>query len=55
MKKTVLISGAAGFLGWEPKMSREQGMKITFEHFKGLTKEELFKSEHKDFSQHIRS
>ena len=49
------ITLAKELLGWEPKMSREQGMKITFEYFKGLTKEELFKSEHKDFSQHIRS
>ena len=49
------ISLAKELLGWEPKMSREQGMKITFEYFKSLTKEELFKSEHKDFSKHIRS
>ena len=49
------ITLAKELLGWEPKMSREQGMKITFDYFKGLTKEELFKSEHKDFSQHIRS
>ena len=49
------ITLAKELLGWEPKMSREQGMKITFDYFKGLTKEELCKSEHKDFSQHIRS
>ena len=49
------ITLAKELLGWEPKMSREQGMKITFEYFKGLTKQELFKSEHKDFSQHIKS
>jgi dTDP-glucose 4,6-dehydratase len=49
------ITLAKELLGWEPKMSREMGMKNTFEYFKGLTKEELFKSEHKDFSQHIKS
>lgn len=49
------ITLAKELLGWEPKMSREMGMKTTFEYFKGLTKEELFKSEYKDFSQHIRS
>jgi dTDP-glucose 4,6-dehydratase len=49
------ITLAKELLGWEPKMSREQGMKITFEYFKGLTKQELFKSEYKDFSKHIRS
>ena len=49
------ITLAKELLGWEPKMSRELGMKITFDYFKGLTKEELLKSEHKDFSQHLRS
>jgi dTDP-glucose 4,6-dehydratase len=48
------ITLAKKLLGWEPKMSREQGMKITFEYFKGLKKQELFKSDHKDFSQHIK-
>ncbi|PHR13735.1 MAG: NAD-dependent dehydratase [Aequorivita sp.] len=47
------ISKAKEILGWEPKVSREEGMKKTFEYFKGLSKEELFKSEHKDFSKHI--
>ena len=49
------ITLAKELLGWEPKMSREQGMKSTVEYFKGLKKQELFKSEHKDFSQHIKS
>ena len=48
------ISKAREILGWEPKVSREEGMKKTFEYFKNLTKEELFKSEHKDFSKHNR-
>ncbi len=48
------ITKAIEVLGWEPKISREKGMRKTFEYFKGLSKEELFKSEHKDFSQHIR-
>ncbi|OAD91027.1 NAD-dependent dehydratase [Aequorivita soesokkakensis] len=46
------ISKAREILGWEPKVSREEGMRKTFEYFKNLTKEELFKSEHKDFSKH---
>ena len=29
-------------------------MKITYEYFKGLTKDELYKSEHKDFKNHIK-
>lgn len=48
------ISRAREILGWEPKVSREKGMKKTFEYFKNLSKEELFKSEHKDFSKHNR-
>ncbi len=48
------ISKAKEILGWQPKVSREEGMRITFEYFKSLSKEELFKSEHKDFSKHNR-
>jgi len=45
---------AKEILGWEAKVSREQGMKKTYQYFKGLSQEELFKSEHKDFSKHNR-
>lgn len=48
------ITRAREILGWEPKVSREEGMKITYEYFKGLTEEELNKSEHKDFAKHIK-
>ncbi|MEZ4778121.1 MAG: UDP-glucuronic acid decarboxylase family protein [Flavobacteriaceae bacterium] len=48
------ISLARKILNWEPKISREVGMKKTFDYFKGLTKEELYRSEHKDFSAHNR-
>ena len=48
------ISKAKRILGWEPKVSREEGMKKTFDYFKNLSKEDLFKSEHKDFSKHNR-
>lgn len=34
------ISKAKKLLGWEPKMSREQGLKITYDYFKALPKEE---------------
>ena len=54
MQREPDISKAKEILGWEPEVSREVGMKKTFEYFKGLSKEELFKSEHKDFSKHIR-
>lgn len=54
MQRQPDITRAREILGWEPKVSREEGMKITYDYFKGLTQEELFKSEHKDFAKHIR-
>ncbi|WP_432412252.1 UDP-glucuronic acid decarboxylase family protein [Rasiella sp. SM2506] len=48
------IEKAREILGWEPRISRSEGMKITFNYFKSLSKEELFKSEHKDFTKHNR-
>ncbi len=48
------IQLAKKLLDWEPKVSREKGMKITFEYFKNLPKERLYKKEHKDFSMHIK-
>lgn len=47
------ISLAKDILGWEARVSRSEGMRRTYEYFKGLTKEQLHKSEHKDFSKHI--
>lgn len=48
------ISLAKKILNWEPKVGREEGMKKTFSYFKSLSKEELYKSEHKDFAKHIK-
>ncbi|MDU8884639.1 UDP-glucuronic acid decarboxylase family protein [Yeosuana sp. MJ-SS3] len=45
---------AKKLLGWEAKVTREQGMLKTFNYFKGLSQEELHKREHKDFSNHIK-
>ena len=47
------ISKAKQTLGWQPKVSREEGLKITYEYFKGLSHEELNKKEHNDFEQYI--
>jgi dTDP-glucose 4,6-dehydratase len=41
------ITKAKEILGWEPKVSRAEGLKITYEYFKGLSKDELFKKEHR--------
>ena len=54
MQRQPDITRAKEILGWEPKVSREEGMKITYNYFKNLSQEELFKSEHKDFAKHIR-
>ncbi|WP_289022110.1 UDP-glucuronic acid decarboxylase family protein [uncultured Salegentibacter sp.] len=54
LKRQPDISKAKEILGWEPKVSRSEGMKITYNYFKSLSAEELEKSEHKDFSGHIR-
>ena len=48
------ITKAKEILNWEPKVSREEGMRKTYDYFKSLSKEELAKSEHKDFSKHNR-
>jgi len=54
MQRQPDITRAKKILNWQPRMSRSEGMKITYNYFKNLTKEELSKSEHKDFSKHIR-
>ncbi|MCL4140839.1 UNVERIFIED_CONTAM: hypothetical protein GTU68_015898 [Idotea baltica] len=53
MQRQPDISLAKKLLNWEPKVGRAEGMKLTFEYFKSLTQEELYKSEHKDFKKHI--
>ncbi|HLT71873.1 MAG TPA: UDP-glucuronic acid decarboxylase family protein [Cyclobacteriaceae bacterium] len=45
---------AREILGWEAKVSREEGLKITFEYFKSLPQETLYQREHKDFEKYIR-
>ena len=48
------ISKAKEILGWEPKVSREEGLKITYEAFKQLPDEVLYKQEHRDFEGYVR-
>lgn len=54
MQRQPDISLAKKILSWEPVVTREEGMKLTYEYFKNLSQEELSKKEHKDFSKHIR-
>lgn len=41
------ITRAKEILGWEPKVSRQEGLKITYDYFRNLPKEELYKSKHR--------
>ena len=44
------ITRAKEILGWEPQVSRVEGLKKVYEYFKSLTPEELLDKEHRDFS-----
>jgi len=44
------ITRARNILGWEPKVTRQEGLKITYDYFRNLPEEELFK-DHKDFTK----
>lgn len=48
------ITRAKAILGWEAKVSRSEGLKITYEYFKSLPQETLYQREHKDFDKFIR-
>lgn len=48
------ITKAKEILGWEPKVSRKEGLKITYEYFKSLSSDELYKTEHNDFTDYIK-
>lgn len=48
------ITKAKEILGWEPKVSRSEGLKITYEYFKSLPQEVLFQRDHKSFEKYVR-
>ncbi|MEQ9117784.1 UDP-glucuronic acid decarboxylase family protein [Fulvivirga sp.] len=45
---------AREMLGWEAKVSRAEGLKITYEYFKSLSKDELFAKDHNNFEGYIK-
>jgi dTDP-glucose 4,6-dehydratase len=53
MQRKPDITKAIEILGWKPKVSREEGLKITYEYFKSLSKDELFNKEHNNFEKYI--
>jgi dTDP-glucose 4,6-dehydratase len=48
------ITKARNLLGWEPRVNRADGLKITYDYFKSLPRELLFAREHKDFKSYMR-
>ena len=46
------ITKAKSLLNWEPKVNRREGLRITYDYFKSLPKENLEKTEHKDFARY---
>jgi dTDP-glucose 4,6-dehydratase len=54
MQRKPNISKAQALLGWEPKVMREEGLKLTYEWFQSLPDERLYRKEHRDFADYIR-
>ena len=48
------ITVARKVLNWEPRISRKEGLEITYSYFKTLTKEELYQKDHMDFDKYIK-
>jgi dTDP-glucose 4,6-dehydratase len=48
------INRARAILNWEPKVSRAEGLKITYEYFKSLSPDELYKKEHNSFEGFVK-
>jgi Nucleoside-diphosphate-sugar epimerases len=48
------ITKAREILKWEPKVNRAEGLRITYEYFKSLPKEDLYHRDHKNFDRYMR-
>ena len=47
------ITRAKSILGWEPKINRAEGLRITYDYFRSLSKDRLYEeAHHKDFGQY---
>lgn len=53
MQRQPNIDKARNLLGWEPKVNRAEGLKITYDYFKSLSPEELNRKEHNNFDAFI--
>ncbi len=52
MQRQPDISKAKELLQWEPKVDRADGLKRTYEWFKALPHDKLYRKEHRDFEQY---
>lgn len=48
------ITKAKELLNWEPKVSRQEGLKLTYDFFKSLSKQELSEVDHYNFDKFIK-
>ncbi len=48
------ITKAKEILGWEPKVSRQEGLKLTYDFFKSLSNKELSEVDHYNFDKYIK-
>lgn len=54
MQRQPDITKARDILGWEPKVERGEGLKRTYDYFKSLPEEKLYKKEHNTFEEYIK-
>lgn len=45
------ITLARQLLNWEPKVDRAEGLRRTYDYFKGLSRDELYKKDHRQFDK----
>lgn len=45
------ITVARSILGWEPKIDRAEGLRRTYDYFKSLNHDELYKKDHRQFDK----
>ncbi|MDR9399159.1 UDP-glucuronic acid decarboxylase family protein [Salibacter sp.] len=54
MQRQPDITKVREILGWEPKVERGEGLKRTYDYFKSLPEEKLYKKEHNTFEEYIK-
>ena len=54
LKRQPNIKKAKILLNWQPKVSRSEGLKLTYEYFTSLSQEDLYKKEHNNFETYIK-